>query len=179
MCHKQSIEQEFALIDRKLCRFEPIKAFCILEFSLSFGHSLEGGIFLYCSHRLQILFFINCNHKFAIKGFETYIYTIQDGTYQDLKTDPVRKTITLRRFMMMVNGILRAVARVTQRRAKPVRVYEKKKDTLLKKSRLSPFVTVILALTLVSLKCPVRPVLGPKEFVISLTNIYLKMARLT
>ena len=54
-----------------------------------------------------------------------------------------------------------------------------KKDTLLKKSRLSPFVTVILALSLVSLNCPVRPVLGPKEFVISLTNIYLKMARLT
>ena len=79
----------------------------------------------------------------------------------------------------MVNGILRAVARVTQRRAKPVRVYEKKKDTLLKKSRLSPFVTVILVLSLVSLKCPVRPVLGPKEFVISLTKIYLKMARLT
>ena len=79
----------------------------------------------------------------------------------------------------MVNGILRAVARVTQRRAKPVRVYEKKKDTLLKKSRLSPFVTVILALSLVSLNCPVRHVLGPKEFVISLTNIYLKMALLT
>ena len=74
-----------------------------------------------CFH---IIIFIKCDHKFAIRGCQTDIYTIQDGTTTPKVTQCVRQ-LPYDALWKMVNGILRAVAT-------PTRVYEKKKDTWLK-----------------------------------------------
>ena len=60
MCHKQSIEQEFALIDsNSVDSSQIIKSFCILEFSLGFYHFTEVN-------RKESVFGFHAGHIFWI-----------------------------------------------------------------------------------------------------------------
>ena len=58
---------------------------------------------------IQQLSIFQCNHTFAMKGCETNIYTIQDGTTTSKLVQCIRR-LPYDALWKMMNGTLRAVA---------------------------------------------------------------------